>query len=83
MATVTSKGQVTIPKAMRDALGIRPGAQVEFELEDSRIVIRKRVPVEALRKWEGRLRGKVLFKTTDEMMLALRGERDYADTGDE
>ncbi len=83
MATVTSKGQVTIPKAMRDALGIRPGAQVEFELEDSRIIVRKRVPVEALRKWEGRLRGKTLFQTTDEMMLALRGERGYADTGDE
>jgi antitoxin PrlF len=83
MATVTSKGQVTIPKAMRDALGIRPGAQVEFELEDSRIVIRRRIPKEALDKWEGRLRGKTLFKTTDEMMLALRGERDYVDSGDE
>jgi AbrB family looped-hinge helix DNA binding protein len=83
MATVTSKGQVTIPKAMRDALGIRPGAQVEFELEDSRIVIRKRVPEEALRKWQGYLRGKLPFKTTDELILELRGERDYADTGAE
>jgi antitoxin PrlF len=79
MPTVTSKGQVTIPKAMRDALGIRPGVQVEFKLEDSRIIICRRVPKQALDKWEGFLRGKLPFKDTDELMLELRGERDYAD----
>jgi AbrB family looped-hinge helix DNA binding protein len=30
--TVTSKGQVTIPKPVRDRLGIKPGNAVEFEL---------------------------------------------------
>ncbi|MDR0945781.1 MAG: AbrB/MazE/SpoVT family DNA-binding domain-containing protein [Bifidobacteriaceae bacterium] len=30
-ATVTSKGQVTLPVALRRDLGIRPGTQVEFE----------------------------------------------------
>ena len=30
--SVTSKGQVTIPKRVRDALGITPGSQVEFDL---------------------------------------------------
>jgi antitoxin PrlF len=49
MATVTSRGRVTIPKAIRDALGIQPGAQVEFELEESRIVVRKRAPEDELR----------------------------------
>ena len=29
--SVTSKGQVTIPKRVRDELGIRPGARVHFE----------------------------------------------------
>ncbi|WP_435185024.1 AbrB/MazE/SpoVT family DNA-binding domain-containing protein [Halobellus sp. EA9] len=33
-ATVTSKGQVTIPKRIRDALGIDSGTEVEFVLED-------------------------------------------------
>ena len=32
-ASVTSKGQVTIPKRVRDALGITPGSKVEFDLE--------------------------------------------------
>lgn len=31
--SVTSKGQVTIPKPIRDALGITPGSEVAFELE--------------------------------------------------
>lgn len=31
--SVTSKGQVTIPKRVRQALGIRPGSKVEFDLK--------------------------------------------------
>jgi AbrB family looped-hinge helix DNA binding protein len=31
--SVTSKGQVTIPKRVREALGITPGSKVEFDLE--------------------------------------------------
>lgn len=30
LSTVTDKGQVTLPKALRDRLGIQPGAKVEF-----------------------------------------------------
>ncbi len=40
--TVTSKGQVTIPKPVRDRLGIEPGNAVEFELApDGRILLVK------------------------------------------
>jgi len=31
--SVTSKGQVTIPKRVRQALGITPGSRVEFDLD--------------------------------------------------
>jgi AbrB family looped-hinge helix DNA binding protein len=34
LATLTSKGQVTIPKAARDALHLNPGDRVEFVLSD-------------------------------------------------
>ena len=40
--TVTSKGQVTIPKPVRDLLGITLGVAVEFNLEsDGRVVLTK------------------------------------------
>lgn len=38
-AVVTSKGQVTIPARIREALGIRRGARLVFHVEDDHIVI--------------------------------------------
>ncbi|MEO7742853.1 MAG: AbrB/MazE/SpoVT family DNA-binding domain-containing protein [Usitatibacter sp.] len=42
MATVsvTSKGQVTIPKRVRQALGITPGSKVEFDLDKGGALLR-------------------------------------------
>ena len=34
LATVTVKGQVTVPKAIRDQLNIGPGTQLDFKLND-------------------------------------------------
>ena len=38
-AKVTSKGQVTVPKAVRDALGIEEGDEVVFRVEGNRAVL--------------------------------------------
>ncbi len=40
-AKITSKGQVTIPKSVRDALGLHEGDQLLFRVERSRAVIAK------------------------------------------
>ncbi len=41
-ATVTAKGQVTIPKPVRDLLGIKPGNMVDFQrAPDGRVVLVK------------------------------------------
>ncbi|HMS78660.1 MAG TPA: AbrB/MazE/SpoVT family DNA-binding domain-containing protein [Burkholderiaceae bacterium] len=40
--SVTSKGQVTIPKALRQRLGIRQGTLIEFRLEGDHAVMRVR-----------------------------------------
>lgn len=39
---VTTKGQVTIPKEIRDRLGIEPGSEVEFVERDNVVIIEKR-----------------------------------------
>ncbi len=41
-STVSEKGQVTIPKALRDRLGIRAGEVLDFEAESGRLVATKR-----------------------------------------
>jgi AbrB family looped-hinge helix DNA binding protein len=47
VCSVTSKGQVTIPKALRQQLGIRRGSQVEFALVGDHVELRvKSTPVE-------------------------------------
>lgn len=56
-ATVTSKGQVTIPKRIRDALDIEAGQEVEFVLEENgSITVRPKDPaMERLRSLKERL----------------------------
>jgi AbrB family looped-hinge helix DNA binding protein len=41
LGKVTSKGQTTIPKAIREKCGIRPGDVLAFEVEGERVVLRK------------------------------------------
>ena len=38
-ARVSSKGQVTVPKAVRDALGVKEGDQIVFRVEGNRAVL--------------------------------------------
>jgi len=74
---ITSKGQVTIPKALRDELGLLPGTEVEF--------VRDEEGVRVYRAPGGRSRGEELVKhlreagrnytmTTEEVMRLTRGE---------
>jgi antitoxin PrlF len=73
--TVTSKGQVTIPKPVRDRLGIEPGSAVEFELApDGRIVLVKAKAGRPTSRFEA-LRGRAgKGLSTDEIMALTRGE---------
>jgi AbrB family looped-hinge helix DNA binding protein len=72
---VTRKGQVTIPKRIRDHLGIGPGSTVGFELgADGRIVLTV-VGAEPKPSRFERFRGIAKTKlTTDELMAMLRGD---------
>lgn len=73
--TVTTKGQVTIPKPVRDRLGIVPGSSVEFELTaDGRVQLVK-VDGDSPSGRFGALRGVAgAGLNTDEIMALTRGE---------
>ena len=53
-AIVSSKGQVTLPAAMRAKLGIQAGSHIHFELRGKELVIKPEVPMSAYR---GMLKG--------------------------
>ena len=46
MATLTAKGQVTIPKLVRDALGLRQGDQLSWKLDDGCVRVRLISPLD-------------------------------------
>ncbi len=70
--TVGERGQVTLPKAVRDALGLAKGSVLKVEVDGGRIVLRKDAS-EALRKMRGKFRLVEGLATTDAAMRALRG----------
>lgn len=53
-SAVSEKGQVTIPKQIRDSLGLRPGTVIEFQAEGGRLIGTKAVSEDVFRKWRGR-----------------------------
>jgi antitoxin PrlF len=73
-AVVSEKGQVTIPKRLRERLGIRPGQVLDFDEEAGRLVATKATPeqdpvaaVYGIAK---------LNRRTDDLMRELRGDPD-------
>jgi len=53
VAKVTSKGQITIPKEIRERLGVHPGEDVGFEEKNNLLVICKVVTRSPFDKWVG------------------------------
>jgi antitoxin PrlF len=73
MARLTSKGQVTIPKRVRDYLGLKPGSTVEFAVTHEGQVLLKTTEPRPKSRFEA-LRGTAKpGMTTDELMRLTRG----------
>ena len=78
MPRVTTKGQVTIPQALREKYQIEPETELEFEDRGDGILIRplkgdrKRIARERVRRMRGTATNKEL--TTDEIMALMRGD---------
>ncbi len=72
LAKVTSKGQVTIPKKVRERLGVTPGEDVGFEEKEGVIVITKALAKSPFDKWVGKLT-KLEGQRSDDLVKELRG----------
>jgi AbrB family looped-hinge helix DNA binding protein len=74
MKTVVSeKGQVTIPKALRDRLGLRAGQVLDFSEDRGRLVAIKVAAQDPVDRVYGILK---LGRSTDSLLRALRGSPD-------
>ena len=71
-AKITSKGQVTIPKEIREKLGVHPGEDIGFEEMNNLLVISKVVTKSPFDKWVGRLKH-LRGKRSDDLVKEARG----------
>ncbi|MHB2015710.1 MAG: AbrB/MazE/SpoVT family DNA-binding domain-containing protein [Candidatus Xenobia bacterium] len=72
---ITSKGQVTIPIHIREALGLLPDTEVEFEISGNSVRIRKARSSRRGTSIVNRLRGTATVQmTTDEIMKLTRSD---------
>ncbi len=68
-AKITSKGQITLPKKVRDILHLREGGVVVFEQENDTFVIK---PAESLLDYKGYLKGRAKQADVDTVREAAR-----------
>lgn len=68
---VSSKGQITIPRAIRRELGILEGTKLEFHAENGRLIARKKLDEDPILRWRGR--GKLPgYSSVDRYLEGLR-----------
>jgi len=70
-ATVAERGQITLPKAVRDALGLTKCTTLKVELDGGRIILRKNVD-DAITRARGKFKLDG-FASVDDAMRAVRG----------
>jgi AbrB family looped-hinge helix DNA binding protein len=73
---VGERGQVTIPKEIRERFGIQPNSEVEFHLVRGAIVMRKAPARLSLRQWKGKCRESLAalgYSSVDKYIDDVRG----------
>lgn len=73
VAKVTSKGQITLPKKVREDMGISSGEEVEFQREENGYLLKKKVKQSPFDRYVGYLKEKN-GKSVDDIIEEMRGE---------
>jgi antitoxin PrlF len=75
-AIVSEKGQVTIPKSVRDRLGLRAGTVLSFEAVGGKLVGKKAETPDPFSRWRGRGRLPAAASVDDYLRLTRDAHRD-------
>ena len=70
---ITTKGQITVPKQVRERLGLRPGDELEFIEENGVYHIKKCLPPNPFKKYRGYLKDLTGFDP-DRVVQEMRGK---------
>jgi AbrB family looped-hinge helix DNA binding protein len=73
---VGERGQVTIPKPLRERYGLGPKTEIEFSVANDSIVLRKKPQKLNFKRWKGRCRGSFAalgYDSVDRFLEDLRG----------
>jgi AbrB family looped-hinge helix DNA binding protein len=66
-AKISARGQIALPKAVRDQLGLTDGVSVIVSVEGENVILRK-APEGNWRHWDGRFKG-------SDLLMDLKAER--------
>ncbi len=70
------RGQVTIPKKLREHFGLTPATEVEFTVQSNMLIVKKVGKPLNLKRWKGKCKGslqKLGYRTADEYIRDVRG----------
>jgi len=73
---IGERGQVTIPKDLREKFGLKPETEVEFQVVNNSILLRKKPRKLALGRWKGRCKKsfeELGYAGVDEFLEDVRG----------
>jgi AbrB family looped-hinge helix DNA binding protein len=73
---IGERGQVTIPKELRERFGLKPETEVEFQVVNNSIQLRKKPRKLTLTRWKGRCRKsfeELGYNQVDDFIEDVRG----------
>jgi AbrB family looped-hinge helix DNA binding protein len=73
---IAERGQVTVPKELRDRFALQPHTEVEFASDGEIILLRKKARSMDLEKWKGKARkifAKLGYRSVDAYVESVRG----------
>jgi len=73
--TVQDDGKISIPKELRDALGLNPGTVVDLQQQAGALVARKKDEPDVFEKWRGRGHLPAATNTDEYLRLTRDGDR--------